>query len=413
MPRVVDDVLVQQLSALGAVLIEGAKACGKTETARRVARSELRVDVDPTVSDAMALDPALLLEGARPRLIDEWQLEPTLWNHVRRAVDDAPGKGQFVLTGSSRPADDVRRHSGAGRFATLSMRPMSTFEMRGVDVAVSLRGLFEGSAPRAVVEPLDVDALAELVVIGGWPENLDARAAQAADYCAGYLENVAHVDIQGIGGVTRDPVRVERLLRSLARNVATEAKDAVLVRDTGGTGPPISPHTVADYLDALRRIHVLTEVPAWAPRLRSKATLRSSPKRHLVDPSLAAAALDAGPSRLRAQLDVLGLLVESLAVRDLLVLATPLRGRVHHYRDSYGNEVDAVVQLPDGRWGAVEVKLGVGRLEEAKASLRRFVDQLDAAAVPAPSFLAVIVGNAPYAYVDDGVAVIPLAALGP
>lgn len=412
-PRVVDPELDARLRAAGAVVIEGPKASGKTETARQRAASAVLLDVDENARQAAAVDPSLVLDGPRPRLVDEWQIEPRLWNHVRRAVDDRGEPGQFILTGSSVPTDDVARHTGAGRFSFLRMRPMSLFESGHSSGSVSLGALFAGEPPRCDDPGLTVTDLAGLVAAGGWPGQRGRPVADAARAARDYLDQMRQVDVARVAGARRDPARVGRLLRSLARNVSTEVAATVLAADAGGTDGALDRHTVAEYLDVLDRLMVTEDLPAWAPHLRSRASLRRSPKRHFVDPSLAVGALGARPEWLLADLNLLGLLVESLAIRDLRVLAQPLDGEVFHYRDNYGVEVDAIVQLADGRWAAFEVKLGAGLVDEGAASLLRFRDGIDMSKTGKPAVLAVLAGTG-FGYTrPDGVAVVPVGALGP
>jgi predicted AAA+ superfamily ATPase len=413
LPRIVDGELDARLAAAGAVVIEGPKASGKTETARQRAMSSILLDVDENARRAAAVDPSLVLEGPSPRLIDEWQVEPRLWNHVRRAVDDRGLSGQFVLTGSSVPADDVARHTGAGRFSFLRMRPMTLFETGHTNGAVSLAALLAGDPPRSDDPGLSVADLADRVTAGGWPAQHGRRVSDAARAARDYLEQIRQVDVTRVAGSRRDPARVERLLRSLARNTATEVAVSVLASDAGGGDGPLDRHTVAEYLNILDRLMVIEDQPAWAPHLRSRASLRTSPKRHFVDPSLAVAALGAGPERLLGDLNLLGLLFESLVIRDLRVLAQPLDGQVLHYRDNYGVEADAVVQLADGRWGAFEVKLGAGLVDEGAEVLLRFREAIDTRKSGEPAVLGVIAGTG-FGYVrPDGIAVIPVGALAP
>lgn len=412
-PRVVDRELVARLGRAGAVVVEGAKACGKTETARRVSASEVLLDVDADARRAMAIDPALVLRGAKPRLLDEWQVAPELWNHVRRAVD-AEGTGQFILTGSAVPEDDVQRHTGAGRFSFLRMRPMSLLEAGASSGSVSLAGLMDGDPVAAVGDGLGVEELAGYVAVGGWPAALSLSVADAVRANRDYLQQIAEVDVSRVGSTPRDPDKVTRFMQSLARNVATEASDVTLSADTGGPDGSITRHTVADYAGALQRLMVTEPQPAWRPHLRSSATLRKAAKRHFVCPSLAVAALGVDADGLLRGLRLLGLLFESLVVRDLRVYSQPFDGVVRHYRDSYGVEVDAVVQDPSGRWAAFEVKLGEGQVDAAARSLLRFSAQVDHAQSGPPAALAIITGTGRYAYQrDDGIAVVPISALGP
>lgn len=411
--RTVDAELERRLQTAGAVVIEGPKACGKTETARQVAASSVLLDVDAAARQAVAVDPALILDGPTPRLIDEWQVEPTVWNHVRRAVDHRGEPGQFILTGSADPGHDAGRHTGAGRFSFLRMRTMCLYETGHANGRVPLSGLLAGEAPHCPDPGLTVADLVERVVAGGWPRYLGRSAADAADGARDYLTQLRQVDVGRLAGARRDPAKVERLLRSLARNVATEVAVTVLAADAGGHDGPLARNTVADYLDVLERLMVVENQPAWAPHLRSKAVLRSTPKRHFVDPSLAAAALSAGPGRLLRDLNLFGLLFESLVVRDLRVLAQSLGGEVLHYRDNYGLEVDAVVALDDGRWGAFEVKLGPAMVDEGAATLLKFADTVDISRCGPPAVLAVVCGTGYGFRRPDGVSVVPIGALGP
>jgi len=413
LPRIVDAELQVRLGAAGAVVIEGPKACGKTETARQRAKSSVFLDVDENARRAAAVDPSLVIDGPTPRLLDEWQLEPGLWNYVRRAVDDRAMPGQFILTGSSVPLDDSARHTGAGRFSFLRMRPMSLFETAHTNGAISLATLLAGEPPRSDDPGLTVRDLADRITCGGWPAQQGRRTNDAARAARDYLEQMRHVDVSRVAASRRDPVKIGRLLRSLARNTATDVAITVLAADAGGGDGPLDRHTVAEYLDILDRLMIIEDQPAWAPHLRSRAYLRSSPKRHFVDPSLAVAALGAGRDPLLQDLNLLGLLFESLVVRDLRILAQPLDGHVFHYRDNYGIEADAVVHLADGRWGAFEIKLGAGLVDEGAASLLRFRDAIDTGKIGEPAVLGVIAGTG-FGYLrDDGIAVIPVGALAP
>jgi uncharacterized protein len=409
----VDGELRARLDAVGAVVIEGPKACGKTATARQVAASEVLLDVDANARRAIAVDPSLVLEGPTPRLLDEWQIEPAIWNHVRRAIDERSRPGQFILTGSAVPADDVTRHTGAGRITRLRMRPMSLFEAGQSTGAISLADLIEGDLSPSPDPGLSVADLAREIALGGWPglSGLGVRDGMLA--VRGYLEEIARVDVGRVDETRRDPSRVARLIVSLARNVATPATAATLAKDTSGVEGPLKDDTARDYLHALERLMIVEDQPAWAPHLRSRHRLRRAPKRHFVDPSLAVAALRATPDRLLGDLELLGLLFESLIVRDLRVYAQAADARVAYYRDESGLEVDAIVEAADGRWMAFEVKLGQGQIDEGAASLARFAERIDTAKCGSPAILGVIVATG-YGYRrPDGVAVIPIGALGP
>lgn len=413
LPRVVEDEVGRSLNAMGAVVLEGPRACGKTSTARRFAASEALLDTDANLREAARLDPALVLEGDAPRLIDEWQLIPELWNHVRRAVDDRVAPGQFLLTGSAVPADDQIRHSGAGRLIRIRMRPLSLFESGLSSGRVSLGSLLEGEKPREPDSDVRVPDLVDAVVRGGWPRHVHLPPDAAARAVRAYVDETRRVDLVRVDGVRRDPERVGRLLASLARNVATEVDLTTLAADTGGAEGPLDRDTIRSYLEALGRVMVVEDQPAWSPHLRSRSRLRKAPRRHFVDPSLAVAALGAGRDELLADLQYFGFLFESLVVRDLRVYAQARDGDVLHYRDDSGLEVDAVVRTRDHRWAAFEVKLGAHRIDEGAANLIRFRDRVDTERMQEPGALAVITGTG-YAYQrPDGVSVIPIGHLGP
>lgn len=401
LPRLVDTVLTQRLQSRGAVLIEGPKACGKTETALQVAASQVRLDIDADARRAAQVDPSLVLDGDRPRLLDEWQLEPALWDHVRRLVDDTGEPGQFILTGSATPGDDARQHSGAGRFATLQMRPMCCFELGRSSGEVSLAALLDGEPASGSSSDLDLPDVLDLLVAGGWPQQ--ARSPDP-DFCSDYLDQIIQVDINQLD-VRRDPDRVRAALASLARNTATAAGDKTIADDIG-----VARQTAAAYGEALRRLRIVEDQPAYNTHLRSSRNLRTTPRRHLVDPSLATAALEVDRDALLEDLNFAGLLFESMVVRDLRVLATPLAGRVAYFKTD-DHEIDIVVHLRDGTFGAVEAKLGGDRqIDQGAASLLAASASIEGE----PAFLAVVTAIGGFAYQrDDGVDVIPLTALGP
>ncbi len=414
-PRIVDAELAELLNATGAVLVEGPKASGKTATAMQASQSQVLLDIDINARRMAGADPTALLDGAAPRLIDEWQLEPAIWNHVRREVDRRAAPGQFILTGSAVPTDDITRHSGAGRFTRLRMRPLSLYEMGRSTGNISLEALLGGNPQRAPQTGLPVRGVAELLCAGGWPGNIGKTLPQTMRANRGYLDEVRRTDISRVTGKARDPDKVGRLLRSLARNVATPVAMSRLAADVGDDGRPLRADTVAEYLDALHRLMILENQPAWSPRLRSRTTLRGTPIRHFVDPSLAVAALRATPARLMADLEFLGLLFESMVIRDLRVYAQAVDARVSHYREKEGLEVDAVVETADGRWAAFEVKLGERWVEDGARNLRKLAQRMEHSDHDRPSALAVIVPNG-YGYAGyDGhdVGVIPIGALGP
>ena len=414
LPRVVDRLLAARLSSAGAVLIEGPKACGKTRTAEQAARSAVYLDRDESSLQALQVDPALVLAGDPPQLVDEWQLDGTrVWNHVRTQVDKRGAPGQFILTGSAVPNDDVRRHSGAGRFARLMMRPMSLYESGESGGAMSLRAMLAGERPQAPADPMTVQRIAELIVRGGWPLNLRMQAADAGPANRDYLRTIAEVDLPRMSGPRRDPARIMRFIQALARNTAMEHVVSRLAAEADGEDISVSRLSAHEYQDALTRLMILEVQPAWSTHLRSRARLRDRPRSHLVDPSLAAAALDATPAKLLRDLNTLGLLFESLVVRDLRVYADATDAAVYHYRDSDGLEVDAIVESRDGTWGAFEVKLGTGQIDQAAAQLIKFADKVDTDKVGAPAVLGVITAGGYGLTRPDGVVTIPIGALGP
>ena len=415
LPRLVDAELVRRLRATGAVLIEGPRGCGKTQTGLRLASSAVRLDRDRAARAAGELNPMLLLEGAKPRLIDEWQLVKEVWNEVRGDVDDHPGEmGRYILAGSAVPSDDETRHTGSMRITRLRMRPMSLAESGHSSGAVSLEALFDGGDAAASDPSLDIRSIAERVVVGGWPALLCLDPDDAMVATQGYLDETRRVDLDRLDGPKRDPENVARVLRSLARNTATEASASTIAADVAGNEQQsIDYKTVIAYGKDLKRVFVVEDLPAWEPALRSRGELRKAPTRHFADPSLAAAALGAGVERLLKDPDTLGHLFESLVVRDLRVYAQSLDAQVKHYREAKGVEADVIIERRDGSWAGVEVKLGPGKVDEGAHSLLRVASHVDANKHGNPAFLAVITGWG-FAYRrPDDVLVIPIGALAP
>jgi predicted AAA+ superfamily ATPase len=356
--------------------------------------------------------PEALFEADAPILFDEWQVAPRLWNLVRREVDDrSPRRGLFILTGSATPDDDIDRHSGAGRISTLRMRPMSLFETGHSTGQVSLRSLFDGDF-RATRDPgLSVPRLMERLVIGGWPALLDADVPTARQWIRDYLSTIV-ADVQLLDG-RRSPERLRRLLTSLGRAVGTDTTIKVLAADVGGAAGPADRDAVSGYLAAFERLLLVEDVPAWAPRMRSTTPLRRSATRFLTDPSLGVGALGVGPEQLLADLNATGFHFEALVVRDLRVYTQPIGGRLGHWRDNNGHEVDVVVTLDDGRWGALEVKMNPDDIDAAAGSLLRFAAKVDTSTVGGPAFLGVVTTRAAALRRPDGVLTLPIATLGP
>lgn len=416
--RIADDILKRKLEGKGAVLIEGPKWCGKTTTAEQVAASILYMD-DPQKKEQnitmSELSPKRLLRGATPRLIDEWQLAPKLWDAIRFEVDHRGELGQFVLTSSAVPPDTKEiTHSGTGRFTWLLMRPMTLFESGESTGDVSLRALFESQEDIDGESSLTIDRLAFLVCRGGWPQAVNMRDEIALDQAFDYYDAVVHSDINRVDSIQKNPERVRRLMRSYARNQGSQVPNTVIAQDISANDEAsLDPSTVSSYLDALRKIFVVEDMPAWNPNLRSKTAIRSSDTRYYIDPSIATAALGVGPQDLIADLKTFGFLFETLCVRDLRVFADALGGNVYHYRDKEGLECDAVVHLRNGSYGLIEVKLGGEKLiEEGSANLKTLSEKIDTDKMKKPSFLMVLTGTGDYAYRRaDGVYVVPIGCL--
>jgi len=415
LPRIVDDEMHRALEAMPAVLIEGPRACGKTWTGRKFACSAVYLDESVGAALDAGMHPASILDGEPPQLLDEWQLAPQVWNPMRRVCDADNAAGRFILTGSADPPDNITRHSGAGRIIRVQMRPMSLFESGESDGAVSLASLFEGYTCSAPDSGLALNDVLALACRGGWPQIRQADADTAQITARAYLDEISRTDVSRVDATERDPVRVSRLLVSLARNVATEVRHTVLAADT--TAPseaPLERRTVADYLAALKRLFVVEEVPAWRPHLASRAQVRQASKIHLTDPSLTAAALGVSVDHLMRELSFAGRLFESMVIRDLQIYARANRCSLSHYRDSDGLEVDLIIERHDGTWAAAEIKLGgSAAIEKAAQALWRLHQKLDRVRTSDPVALMVITASG-YAFQrPDGVYVVPITALGP
>ena len=416
--RLADRILAQKLMGKGAVLVEGPKWCGKTTTCEQIAKSVLYMS-DPEKEKQnltmTEISPKRLLVGETPRLIDEWQIAPKLWDAIRFEVDHRDDLGQFVLTGSAVPASmDNIHHTGTGRLAWVKMRPMSLWESEESTGEVSLNELFQ--SPKAIfgMNSIDLEKLAYLVCRGGWPQAVQLRGEVALEQAFDYYETVTKSDISRVDGVSRNPERVKRLMRSYARNQGTQAsaelicKD-VLVNDNAG----FDLDTVYSYINALKKIFVVEDMEAWNPNLRSKTAIRTSDTRYYIDPSIATAALGLGPNDLINDLNTFGLLFETMCVRDLRVFADALKGNVYHYRDSRGLECDAVIHLRNGSYGLIEIKLGGDKLiEEGVETLKELSSKIDTSKMKEPSFKMVLIGVGDFAYQrPDGIYVVPIGCL--
>lgn len=418
--RVADELLELQLEAAGIVLIEGAKWCGKTTTALQRTGSVIFMD-EPTRKDEYLRlaenDINVLLAGKAPRLIDEWQKAPQIWDACRYTVDRRNEEGLFILTGSAEPADQSKlEHTGTGRVGWVKMRPMSLFESRESNGSVSLGALFEDDFKAAEGNELNLNELAYLICRGGWPKAIGKSERAALRQAFNYVDAVAKREIVEVDEVNRSETNTRRLLRSYARHQASQATNGTIAADLKtNEGNTLNDNTIASYLNALRKIFVIEDMEAWNPNLRSKAAIRTTATRYFVDPSIATAALGLGPSDLMKDLNTLGLFFETMAVRDLRVYADAIDGSVFHYRDSNGLECDSVLHLRNGHYGLIEIKLGGETLiNEGAANLLSLSKKIDTDKMYAPSFLMVLVGTGHYAYQrKDGVIVVPIGSLRP
>ncbi|QIM15668.1 ATP-binding protein [Leucobacter insecticola] len=403
--RIVDDAVRVDLRTFGVLVLEGPRASGKTETGLQYANSSVRLDSDPALVALAETTPTLVLEGGTPRLVDEWQLAPLLWNAARHTIDERGTPGQFIFAGSATPSDDHTRHSGAGRFGRLLVHPMSLSESRESTGHVRLSALMQGETP-AGLGGLDVPGYSHAIARGGWPALVTNPKRDPVRYLQSYLDDVARVDLRGLG-LRFDPARVSALLRAIARNVAGERTATKLAVEAD-----ISAQSSRQYIDALTRVFVVEELPAWSTHLRSNVRMRVQPKWHFVDPSLTVAALDGDEQRLLQDLNLFGFLFESLCIRDLRVYSQALGGRVYHYRDSSGLEVDAIVELRDGTWSAFEVKMGGSQaIEQAASNLKKLKSKVASNRQRELGSLTVLTaGNTSYAR-EDGVNVVSLGHL--
>ena len=416
--RIVDELLLKKLKGKGAVLIQGAKWCGKTTTAKQMSESILYManpqdkQQNVTLAD---LNPSLLLVGAVPRLIDEWQIAPKLWDAVRFEVDHRGEEGQFILTGSSVPVnmEDVV-HTGTGRFAWFTMRPMTLYESGESNGNISLAELFENKSTLNGINELSLEDVAYLCCRGGWPRSIYMDKEIALEQAYDYYDAVVNSDISRVDNITRNPERTKNLMRSYARNIGSQVSNETLKNDMiNNDSFSLDTDTVFSYVNALKKIFVVEELPAWNPNLRSKTAIRTSDTRYFVDPSIAVAALGLGPNDLINDLNTFGLLFETLCIRDLRVYAESINGNVYHYRDASDLECDAVIHLRNGDYGLIEIKLGGDKLiNEAAENLMKLNNKIDTEKMNNPSFLMILTATGSYAYKrDDGIYVVPIGCL--
>ena len=412
--RIGDRLLEEHMESSGAVLIEGAKWCGKTSTGKHLAKSILYMqDPDEFQANMRIAEskPSLLLRGENPRLIDEWQMAPVLWDAVRFEVDKRGGKfGQFILTGSAVPKDNETMHTGTGRISRILLRPMTLFESKESNGDVSLKSLFDGNTEIESFSTLTIEDIAHVICRGGWPAAV-VQKARNYKVAENYVEAVINMDVHRVDGVEKNPQRVRMLMKSLSRNISTLATLKTIQEDVQANDIAISENTLNSYLNALRRIFVVEDIPAWQPSLRSKTAIRTSAKRQFVDPSIATAVLKAKPDGLLKDFELFGFLFESLCTRDIRVYSQANDGEVLHYRDKNGLESDLIIRLNDGRWAAIEVKMGNKQVEQASKNLIKLKSKVDTDKIGEPSFLMVITAGQ-YAYKDkNGVLICPIGCL--
>ena len=413
--RISDKELKRKLYSSGAVLIKGPKACGKTESAKQFASSILNVDQDEQIPMLMETAPQRLLLGKTPRLIDEWQEQPKLWNYVRHEIDNRRQTAQFILAGSANPEESIKMHSGAGRFTTLNMRTMSWEELGFSSGKISMKNLFNDFQTEIDIsdKASKLEFIVEKIVIGGFPGLLKMKESQAIDLNRAYIELLAEVDMSRISNVKRNPIKVQNLLRSIARNTATTVNIKTFEADIYKNGNnKLSRPTIYEYIDALKRLMIIEEQPSWNTHIRSSTSLRKAPKHHFTDVSLSVASLGVDSNSLLDDLNFTGFLFESLVIHDLRVYAQANDAKVYHYRDSTNLEVDAIVQKYNGDWIAFEIKLGTGQIEKAAKNLHKFNSTIDKTKVKPPKSLNIITGTGISYTRSDGINVISLASLG-
>lgn len=413
--RLCDKELQLALKSAGAVLIEGAKWCGKTSTANNAAKSVVYMqDPDNTQSYQVMADtkPSLLLKGNNPRLIDEWQVAPVLWDAVRFEVDKRAERGLFILTGSAVPPENVTAHTGTGRISRMIMRPMSLFESLESNGLISIGALFNGKQKETdAISDLTIEQIAFLICRGGWPGCIGQEKETALRMARDYVEAIIHQDISRVDNIEKNPERVRLLLRSLARNISTTANYQTIKQDIEATDTSISDKTISTYINALRRIFVIEDINAWSPSLRSKTAIRTSEKRHFVDPSLATAVMRINPEGVLADFEYFGFLFESFCTRDIRIYAQANDADMFHYRDKTGLEADLIIRQRNGKWGAIEIKLGNKQIEEAAQNLLTLRAKIDEEKMGKDSFLMIVTGGQ-YAYQrNDGIWVVPIGCL--
>jgi len=414
LPRLIEDTLEKQLRAAGCVVIEGPKWCGKSTTAKRFSNTVIelqRTSVLKQYQTYLTTEEENLFKGEHPILFDEWQKLPELWDQIRWDVDTNGGRGRYILTGSAKPKEDKDRHTGTGRFAKVTMRPMSLYESLESTGEVSLSDLFNGVPKISGNSKVSFNRIAHLVCRGGWPESVGDDDETALLIAENYFRSLTNADLTDVDEVKRNPERARKILRSYARNISSFASNTTIQNDVSAENGTLDEKTLASYSNALRKLFVIEDLPAWSPKLRSKTVIRTASKRQFVDPSIAAAALGVSPTDLINDINTFGSFFESLGIRDLRVYAGKIGGEVYQYHDSSGLEADAVIHLKNGDWGAAEIKLGGNLIDEAAEKLLKLKQKVDTDHMKEPKFLMVLTGLS-YAYRrPDGVYVVPIGCL--
>lgn len=415
--RIVDKEIEEKLSIMGAVLIKGPKWCGKTTSAKQISKSVLEMqnpDLQDNYIELANTKPSLLLEGEKPRLIDEWQLVPKLWNAVRYSVDNIGLPGQYILTGSATPNEDSTLHSGVGRFAFITMKPMTLYESGDSNGKISLSEIINGKRDiDGIKTELTYEQIAFALCRGGWPISLQLSSDKSLEIAKNYIDVLCESDISRIDGIRRDPLLARAILKSYARQVSTINSNQSLYDDVRANYSDVSEKTINDYINVLKKLYIIEEIEAWNPNIRSKTAIRTSPKKSMIDPSLAVAALGCSPKELMMDIRTYGLLFENLVNRDLSVYVSSIGGTLKHYRDRYGLECDNVIHLNDGRYALVEIKLGGTKIKEAEEHLKTLKNLIKESNqnIPDPEFLMIITGTDMAYSTEDGILVVPIGCL--
>lgn len=414
LPRIVDKEIEEILDIMGAVLIEGCKWCGKSTTGRIHSKSMLEFqnpDRKGEFDNIKNTKPSLFLDGEKPRLFDEWQMYPVIWDCIRTDIDHTGLRGQYILTGSAKPSEGDTMHTGTGRISRIIMRPMSLYESQDSNGKVSLKDIIAGKDISGTSN-LSLEDLASLVVRGGWPATLDIEGKNKYRVASEYVKSLLHEEVSSIDGIERNPGKMTAVLRSLARNVSTSVTNSTITEDVKNSfNDGISRPTLTDYINTLEKLFVIENINATNLNFRSKSAIRTKPKKEFVDPSIATAILELSPEDLIKDLNLFGFLFECMCIRDLKVYAQGINGEISFYRDEHNFEVDAILRTQSGKWGAIEIKLGAGYIEDAAQNLLKFKEKVDTVKCGAPSFLMVLTGTN-YSYRrDDGVYVVSLGTL--